>query len=95
MFTRGGDFLNMNILAWVVFGFIIGVLANAIDPRPAQGGMISAILLGIAGAVVGGFLGSILFGVGVTGFDISSMVVSVVGALLLLFVGRSFTKGEV
>jgi uncharacterized membrane protein YeaQ/YmgE (transglycosylase-associated protein family) len=83
----------MGILAWIVFGLITGVIANAIDPRPAQGGILSAILLGIVGAVVGGFLGSALFGVGVSGFNFASFLVSVGGALLLLFVGRTIGRG--
>lgn len=83
----------MGILAWAVFGLITGVIANAIDPRPAQGGIISAILLGVVGAVVGGFLGSTLFGIGVSGFNVASFIVSIGGALLLLFVGRSIGRG--
>lgn len=82
----------MNIIAWIVFGLIVGVIANYIDPRPAKGGLLGAILLGILGALLGGFLGSLLFGVGVSGFDLSSFIVAVIGALVLLFIGRAFAR---
>lgn len=82
----------MNILAWLVFGLIVGIIANVIDPRPSQGGLLGAIVLGIVGALVGGFLGNMLFGVGVSGFDFSSFAVAVAGSLLVLFVGRALTR---
>lgn len=78
----------MNILLWIIFGLIVGTIANLIDPRPAKGGILGSIILGIVGAVVGGWLGSAIFGVGVTGFNLPSLIVAVVGALLLLFIGR-------
>lgn len=78
----------MGIIAWIVFGLITGVIANAIDPRPAKGGIVSAIILGIVGAVVGGFLGSTLLGVGITGFDLTSFIVSIGGAIVVLLAAR-------
>lgn len=82
----------MDIPAWIVFGLITGVIANVIDPRPSQGGIIGAILLGVVGAAVGGFIGNALFGVGVSGFNFSSFLVAMGGALLLLFIGRSIGR---
>lgn len=82
----------MNILTWIVFGLIVGVIANALDPRPAQGGLGGAILLGIVGALVGGFLSNLIVGVDVTGFNLSSLVVAVLGSLLLLFIGRALSR---
>ena len=79
----------MNILAWIIFGLVVGVIANYIDPRPAYGGIIGAIVLGILGALVGGFLSSLLFGIGITGFDISSLIIAVLGSLLLLLIARA------
>ena len=81
--------VHMGIIAWIVFGLITGVIANYIDPRPSQGGLISAVVLGIIGAMVGGFLGSMLFGIGISGFDFSSFLLAVGGSLLLLFLGRT------
>lgn len=80
----------MNILAWIAFGLITGIVANMIDPIPSKGGLLGAVVLGVAGALVGGFLASTFFGLGVTGFNLESFIVSVLGALLLLFLGRAF-----
>jgi uncharacterized membrane protein YeaQ/YmgE (transglycosylase-associated protein family) len=79
----------MNILAWIVFGLITGVVANIIHVGPSKGGIFGAIILGIVGAVVGGFIGKILLGVGVTGFNITSFLVAIGGAVLLLLAARS------
>lgn len=83
----------MDILTWIVFGLIVGVIANIIDPRPAQGGIIGAIILGIVGALVGGFIGNLIFGVDVTGFNFPSFIVAVLGALGVLFIGRMLVRG--
>lgn len=82
----------MNIIAWIVFGLVVGVIANYIDPRPAKEGLLGAVLLGVLGSLLGGFLGSLLFGVEITGFDLPSFIVAVIGALVLLFAGRAFVK---
>ncbi len=82
----------MTFLLWIVFGLIVGVVANAVDPRPQEGGMLGAIVLGILGAVVGGFLSNLIFGVGVTGFNLSSFIVAILGAVLLLGVGRAMRR---
>lgn len=82
----------MNILYWIVFGLITGSIANFIVPNPS-GGILGSIILGIVGAVVGGYLGQKFFAVGVTGFNIMSFVVAVGGALLVLFVGRLLMRG--
>lgn len=83
----------MDILTWIIFGLIVGVIANIIDPRPAQGGIIGAIILGIVGALVGGFIGNLIFGVDVTGFNFPSFIVAVLGALAVLFIGRMLVRG--
>jgi len=77
----------MAILYWIVFGLIAGAIANFIAPS-SRGGIVGSIVLGIIGAVVGGFLGQVFFGVGVTGFNVTSFIVAVVGALLVLLVVR-------
>lgn len=82
----------MNILSWVVFGLVVGLIAHYLDPRPAEGGVLGTILLGVLGALLGGFLGDLLFGVGVTGFNLSSFIVAVVGSLVLLFVSRAIRR---
>ncbi|EKD65241.1 MAG: hypothetical protein ACD_50C00152G0013 [uncultured bacterium] len=80
----------MSILTWIIFGAVVGIVANMIDPRPSKGGLLGAIVLGIIGAIIGGFLGSLLLGIEVTGFNLSSLFVAVGGALLVLFVRRAF-----
>jgi uncharacterized membrane protein YeaQ/YmgE (transglycosylase-associated protein family) len=82
----------MNILSYILFGLIAGSIANFVDPRPSRGGILGSIVLGIVGAVLGGFIGDALFGVGVTGFNVTSLVVAVAGALLTLFVGRALSR---
>ncbi len=82
----------MNILSWILFGLIVGIVANAIDPNPNRGGVLGSILLGIVGALVGGFLANLIFGVTVTGFNLTSFLVAVAGSLLLLFIGRAVRR---
>ncbi len=79
----------MSIIGWMIFGLIAGTVANAIDPRPSSGGIVGAIVLGIVGAMIGGFLANVFLGLDVTGFNLTSFVVAVAGSLLLLFVGRA------
>lgn len=75
----------MGILSWIVFGAIAGLIAKLIMPGRDPGGFIVTILLGIAGAFVGGFVGS-LVGLGdISGFDLRSLGMAVVGAAILLF----------
>lgn len=75
----------MGILSWIVLGLLVGVLAKWIMPGDDPGGIFVTILIGIAGALLGGFLGSAI-GVGtVTGFNVPSLVIAIGGSLLLLF----------
>jgi len=81
----------MGILSWIVMGLIVGVLAKFIMPGKDPGGIIVTILIGIAGAFIGGFVGSLL-GLGTfTGFNIGSILLAVGGSLLLL-TGYRFIK---
>ena len=82
----------MGILAWIVFGLIAGALAKFIMPGKDPGGIIVTILIGIAGAVLGGFIGSYLGLGGVSGFDLRSLGIAIVGALLLLWLYRILKK---
>ena len=76
----------MGIIAWVVFGLIAGIIAKVIMPGKDPGGFILTVIIGIAGALIGGYI-STLFGFGdITGFDIRSFIIAVLGALLLLFI---------
>ena len=84
----------MGIIAWIVVGLIAGLLAKLLMPGDDPGGLIITTLIGMAGAVVGGFLVGILGGVGATGFNIWSIVVATLGAIVLLFVYRLITGGR-
>jgi uncharacterized membrane protein YeaQ/YmgE (transglycosylase-associated protein family) len=75
----------MGILAWIVLGLAAGVLAKFIMPGRQGGGIILTIVLGIVGALVGGFLGTHVLGFGdISGFDLRSIAIAVGGALLVL-----------
>jgi uncharacterized membrane protein YeaQ/YmgE (transglycosylase-associated protein family) len=81
----------MNIIFWIIFGLIAGGIANFLSPD-SRGGIIGSIFLGIIGAVVGGYLGETFFGVGVTGFNLSSFVVAIAGSLLVLYIAKLLTQ---
>ena len=78
----------MGILAWILLGLIAGAIAKWIMPGPDPGGWIVTILIGIVGAVIGGFVGSALGFGGVDGFNIGSILIAILGALILLFLYR-------
>jgi len=75
----------MGILTWIVLGLIVGALAKWIMPGNDPGGIFITILIGIAGALLGGFLSTALGFGAVTGFNLPSVVIAVVGSLILLF----------
>lgn len=82
----------MGYLTWIVLGGIVGAIAKLIMPGKDPGGFIVTILLGIAGAFVGGYVSTLLgFGT-VTGFNMISLVIAVIGALILLFIYRIIKK---
>lgn len=74
----------MGILSWILLGLVVGVLAKWILPGDDPGGFVITVLIGIAGAVVGGFIASRLGLGSVTGFNLGSLAIAVGGALLLL-----------
>jgi len=80
--------LKMGILSWIIFGLIAGILAKWIMPGKDGGGFILTVVLGVVGAVVGGYI-STFFGFGrVDGFNFGSFIVAVIGALVVLFIYR-------
>lgn len=81
----------MGILAWIVIGLIAGLIAKAIMPGKDPGGFIVTTLLGIVGAVLGGWIGQAAFGRGVEGLNFWSIFMAVVGALLVLGIYRFAT----
>jgi uncharacterized membrane protein YeaQ/YmgE (transglycosylase-associated protein family) len=82
----------MNFISWILLGLVAGIFAKWIMPGPDGGGVIVTILLGVAGAFVGGYLGSFI-GIGsVGGLGVTSILTATAGALLLLFLYRQFGK---
>jgi uncharacterized membrane protein YeaQ/YmgE (transglycosylase-associated protein family) len=84
----------VGILSWIVVGLIAGLLAKVILPGNDPGGLIITTVIGMVGAVVGGFVVGILGGVGATGFNVWSILVATLGALILLAVYRLFAGGQ-
>jgi uncharacterized membrane protein YeaQ/YmgE (transglycosylase-associated protein family) len=82
----------MGILSWIIMGLIVGILAKWIMPGRDPGGAIVNILIGIAGAFVGGYISTALGFGSVTGFNFPSIVIAIGGALLLLFAYRKLKQ---
>jgi uncharacterized membrane protein YeaQ/YmgE (transglycosylase-associated protein family) len=79
----------MGILSWILFGLLAGAMAKFIMPGKDPGGCIGTIIIGILGAVIGGFIGSELFDFGsVTGFNVRSFAIAILGAIILLSLYR-------
>lgn len=89
----------INIIIWLVIGFLAGYLAKLIMPGPDGGGVILTTILGIVGAMVGGFIGNLLFAQNTNANDsplnIMSFVMAVVGAIVVLAIYRLLTGRSV
>lgn len=80
----------MGIITWLVMGLIVGALAKWIMPGKDPGGLIVTIIIGIVGAMIGGWLSTVLGMGGVDGFNLGSIAMATVGALILLWLYRKF-----
>lgn len=80
----------MSILAWIIVGLIAGLIARALVPGEEPGGLLTDLLVGILGAIVGGWIFSALGLAGATGFNLWSIIVATIGAVLLLFIYHAF-----
>lgn len=81
----------MNVLLWIVFGGLAGWIASLFMGTDARQGAIANILLGIVGGLVGGLIMNFVGAPGVTGFNIYSLIVAVLGAVSLIWVGRALS----
>lgn len=81
----------MSILAWIILGLIAGFIASRIVNKSGEG-VVLDIVLGIVGAVVGGWLFNQFGEAGVTGFNIYSMLVAIVGAVLVLVIFHAIRR---
>lgn len=76
----------MNFIVWIIFGALAGWIASMIMGANARMGALANIVVGIVGALIGGFLMTNVFGAqGVTGFNLTSLLVAIGGAVILLF----------
>ena len=78
----------MGILTWILLGLIVGFLAKLVMPGRDPGGVIITILLGIAGALLGGFVGNAMGMGDVNGINVGSVLLATLGAILLLAIYR-------
>jgi uncharacterized membrane protein YeaQ/YmgE (transglycosylase-associated protein family) len=87
----------MSIIAWVVLGLLAGLIAKAIMPGAERIGIILTTVLGVVGAILGGFLATALgFGDPIDEFfDISTWLAAIVGALIILFVWNAISSRRV
>lgn len=82
----------VNLLTWIIFGLFVGAIARLLVPGRDPMGCIGTILLGIAGSVVGGFLGSLLFGGRGDGFQPAGFLGAIIGGVIVLLIWRQFRK---
>ncbi len=85
----------MGLIAWLIMGAVAGWLASVVMKTDNSQGMLMDIILGIFGAVVGGFVLNFFGQPGATGFNVYSLLVSVLGAILLIWVGRMFSQRRI
>jgi uncharacterized membrane protein YeaQ/YmgE (transglycosylase-associated protein family) len=84
----------MSIIAWIILGLIAGFIASKLVNNAGEG-MLMDIILGIVGSVVGGWLFHAFGMPGVTGFNIYSLVVAVVGAAVFLIIYHALTRRSI
>ena len=84
----------MGIIAWILLGLLAGITAKMLMPGKDPGGIIVTTLIGIAGGLLGGWLGKVIFGVdSIDGFfELSTWIAAIVGALILLAAYRLFAR---
>lgn len=82
----------LTVLSWVVLGFIAGYIVDLIDPSAVRGRLMATTITGVVGALLGGLLSTAIFGIGVTGLDLTSVIIAVVGAFILTFIQKAVSR---
>lgn len=82
----------MGLLSWILFGLIAGAIAKLLTPGRDPGGCILTMIIGAVGALLGGFIVSALGFGGISGFDLRSLLIAIVGAILLLVIYRAVRR---
>lgn len=85
----------MGILSWIVLGALAGWVASIIMGKNSSMGLIANIVVGIVGAFIGGFVMSLIGKSGVTGFNFTSFLIALLGAVILLAIASLISKGRV
>ncbi len=80
----------MGIILWIIFGALAGWIASIAMNTNSEQRTIADIFMGIIGALVGGFIMNLLGQSGVTGFNLYSLVVAVIGAMVVIYISRMF-----
>jgi uncharacterized membrane protein YeaQ/YmgE (transglycosylase-associated protein family) len=83
---------SMGFFSWVILGLVVGAIAKFIVPGKDPGGLVVTTLIGVVGAVIGGAIGTRLGWGTVTGFDVRSIGVATIGAIVLLLVFKVARK---
>jgi len=83
----------MGIVLWILFGALAGWIASVIMKTNSSQGTMKDIVMGVVGAIVGGFLMGMVGQSGVTGFNLYSLVVAVIGAIVVIYIARIMRKG--
>ena len=85
----------MGIIGWIILGLAAGAIAKAILPGNEGGGWLITLLLGVVGALLGGFIGSAVFGIGLEGFfSIQTWLLAIGGAIVVLLIYGLATRGS-
>ncbi|MBP6942788.1 MAG: GlsB/YeaQ/YmgE family stress response membrane protein [Candidatus Buchananbacteria bacterium] len=82
----------MGIILWIIFGALVGWVASMIMKTDGQQGAIMNIAVGIVGALIGGWLMSVFGGTGITGFNIYSFLVALLGAVILIAIVKAVRR---
>ncbi|HKR82313.1 MAG TPA: GlsB/YeaQ/YmgE family stress response membrane protein [Candidatus Saccharimonadales bacterium] len=83
----------MGIIGLIIFGGIVGWLASLVMHTDKQQGLVSNIVVGILGSILGGFVVKLFGGAGITGFNLYSIVVGILGAVILIAIVRAIAAG--
>jgi uncharacterized membrane protein YeaQ/YmgE (transglycosylase-associated protein family) len=84
----------MNIISWILFGALVGWIASLVMRTDAEQGAVGNIIVGIIGAFLGGVIARVFGGSGVTGFNLGSLLIAILGAMILIFFLRMFSRGD-
>lgn len=83
----------MGFIGWIILGLIAGAIAKAIKPGEQGGGWLVTLLLGVVGAILGGWIGSAIFGVGINSFwSLSTWLLAIGGSLIVLVIWGLLTR---